>query len=63
MGAIKAHIAGLSTVALFLIGRFTGLVEMPPMEDFTTALLNIGGAALSFGISWLATYLSPANKT
>ena len=56
--ATKAHFSALSVIAMAVLGKFTGLVATPPIESVTDAMLQIGGALLAAGVTWLAAYFA-----
>jgi hypothetical protein len=54
----KAWVAALITLLTYVAARF-GIGETPPIENVGTALQELGGAAVSFGVGWLLTWLTP----
>lgn len=56
--AHKAWASSASVLAMALLGKFTGLVAVPPVESVTDALLQLGGALVAAGATWAATYFA-----
>jgi uncharacterized protein YceK len=63
MTAHKARWGALAPVLLFALARLTGMVEAPPWDTVQTALLELGGLAVTYAVSYLGIWLSPANKS
>lgn len=66
MTATKANWAGVAgaivTVLTYLFARFTGVVELPPEQGFADAVLVLINAVGGFAVTWIVTWVSPANK-
>lgn len=63
--ATKANVGSLVsaavTVVLYLVGRLTGIVEIPDATVMQDAVIGLVTFGVTWGISWLAIYL-PSNK-
>lgn len=57
--AHKAWASAGMVLAMALLGKFTGLVAVPPVTDISDAAVQIGGALVAAGAAWLATYFTP----
>ena len=59
MKTAKAWTSGISVLVLYIVGRATGAVELPPVEELGQALTDIGAAGVSFLVSYALTWLVP----
>lgn len=59
--ATKAHASAVTVVIMYLVARYLGVGDAPPVGDLLGALQVLGEGLVAGGIAWLAAYL-PANK-
>jgi len=55
----KAWTSAISVIAMYALARFTGTVEMPPVEEIGQALTDIGVALVAAAVSWGMTWAVP----